>query len=491
MSRLRKRLSPRSPAIDAGLQHALEALSAGRSTVAVLAALDAMAPRHASSADFQAVRACALARMGRFGPVLGLPDEAILDALSVSALEAAGTALVLARRPERAEPYFRRALSLAPDSVTAAINFAATLRFLARVPEAETVCEDAIERSPDAFDAIKMRSDLRRQTTDRNHVLDLQRRLNTHGLPPRGEVLLAYALGKECEDLGQYDDAFAGFARGARVRRANMRYDVREDLGVMSAIGEVFAQSGSSLEAGAIDPAPIFILGLPRSGSTLLDRMLSRHPDVESLDEPQAFGMEVIRLVSEVGRPITRRAFVEASAQLDRERLGRAYLGAIAPLRTLRSRFIDKLPLNFLYVGLIATALPQATIVHIRRDPLDVGVAMFKTLFEEAYPFSYALDEIGAYHRAYRQLMARWSECFGERILHVDYEDLVLAPEPALRRILARAGLDWNPQCLEPHLHARPALTASTLQVREPTHANAVGSWRRYERHLAALRESL
>jgi tetratricopeptide (TPR) repeat protein len=438
------------------------------------------------------LRAYELAKVGRFEAALALADGALLRSASAQALDAAGNALILVRCPGRAERLFRRAVELAPDNDAMLGNLAATLRFLGRIEEAEQLYEQIIARATDAFEALKLRSDIRTQTPQRNHIAELQRRSRQPDLPWRGEMMLAYALGKECEDVGRYDDAFAAFERGARIRRTHMQYAVRRDIEVMSELRAVFLPDRHVTTAGLTDHAPIFILGLPRSGSTLLDRMLSRHPAIESLDEPQAFMLQVIRQAEQqYGRPANRRAFVEATAQLDRKQLASGYLAALAPLRGHEACFIDKLPLNFLYLGLIATALPNATLVHLRREPRDACMAMFKTLFEAAYPFSYDLGELGAYHRAYRQLMDHWDRCFAGRVIHLDYEDLVAQPEPLLTRVLSSAGLEWDARCLEPQLSPDAALTQSTLQVREPVHGRSVGAWRNYERHLAPLHAAL
>lgn len=450
------------------------------------------------------MRSYVLARAGSFAAALGLDDVALTHRSSVpvsdvrKALDAAGNALLLARCPERAERLFRRAVALAPAEPGLLFNLAATLRLLDRTEEAERYCQQAIESSREPFDALKLRSELRRQSEAHNHLEDLQRRLGTPNLPWRGEVSLAYALGKECEDLGRYDEAFAAFQRGARLRRKHMTYDVRQDLDVMGALRATFTPalcaSRVSQEKQTNPDAsgtPIFIVGLPRSGSTLLDRMLSRHPDVESQDEPQAFTFQVIRQVQQQGRPSSRNAFVAATATLDGSALRQGYLESLAPLRGPRPYFVDKLPLNFLYLGLIASAFTDAIVVHVRREPLDVCLAMYKTLFEEAYPFSYDFTELAAYRRAYVELMAHWDRCFPGRIVHVDYEALITDPAPLLQRILAQASLPWDERCLEPHLHHAAALTHSTQQVREPIHRRSVGAWRNYERHLAPLKQAL
>jgi hypothetical protein len=189
--------------------------------------------------------------------------------------------------------------------------------------------------------------------------------------------------------------------------------------------------------------------------------------------------------------PAGKAGMVRASARIDPATIGEGYLASVRPLRDSRPWFTDKLPFNFLYAGLIARALPAARIVHLTRDPADACLAIFKTLFEDAYPYSYDLRELGAYHNAYRRMMAHWREVLGPRIIEVGYEQIVTRPEDTVGSLLGRLGLPFEAACLSPEHDDAPVMTASAAQVRSPIHYRSVGVARRYRAHLAPLLETL
>jgi hypothetical protein len=235
-------------------------------------------------------------------------------------------------------------------------------------------------------------------------------------------------------------------------------------------------------------PGPIFVLGLPRSGTTLVDRILSSHEAVESLGEINDFALSLMRLAGQAGG---KGELIRRSAGLDPHALGEAYLDSIAGYGATRALTIDKTPVNFLYIGLILRALPQAKIVHLRRHPMASGYALYKTLFRMGCPFSYDLSDLAAYQAAYLQLMDHWRTVAPGRILDVDYESLVSDQEAVSRRIIAHCELDWRDECLRFHENASPAATASAAQVRRPLYASSIDQWRRYRRQLQPLADGL
>lgn len=465
-------------------------------------ALIAQAPASVRADPRLAARAAyAHALAGRFAETSSAATLALaspgLDAVS---LDMTGNALTLAQKPAEAYAAFARAAVLAPDQPGVLFNLAATARFLGRAAEAEAAYDRVIAGAPDAWEAYRNRSELRRQTADANHVAELTRLIHAAHVPPPGRVQLEFALAKELEDLGDDDGAFAAFDRGARLRRSHMRYDVRDDVATLGLIAQTFdaAWCGPPREretgdGGAGDrgvgEGPIFILGLPRTGSTLLETMLGRHSRVQPLGELQTFGLAVVagarRAVAPP--PADKVALIRASALADPAAIGADYLAGVAPLRDGRPRFTDKLPINLLYAGLIARALPDAAIVHITRQPLDACVAIYKTLFAEAYPWSYDLAELGAYHRAYAGLMAHWRAVLGPRLIEVAYEDLTADPTGTLAALMPRLGLAMEPQCLDPAAGGAPVMTASASQVRSAVHTRSVGAAERYRRHLGPL----
>lgn len=465
-------------------------LLAARRPAEALALLDRLPPPARSDPRVAARASYGLGLQGRIREALAAARASLAgDLRDLAALEMVGNSLVLCHQPGEAYEAFRRAASLAPGHPAVLFNLATTARFLGRSAEAEQAYDRLIARAPDAWAAWRNRSELRRQTRQSNHVAALAAAL-ARGPPGDGEVQLSYALGKEQEDLGDYEQAFASFRRGAQARRARMIYDVRADAASLALIAEVFDADwcAPGRAAPIAGEGPIFILGMPRTGSTLLEQMLGRHSQVQALGELQNFGAALIDAVHQAfpQPPADKTALIRAAASVSPERIGEAYLAAVDPLRNGRARFTDKLPLNFLYAGLIARALPQARIVHITRDPLDACVAIYKTLFEEAYPFSYDLAELGTYYRAYLQLMAHWRAALGERLIEVSYERLVAEPQAQLDALLARLGLALESACLTADA-ASPVMTASASQVREPVHVRSVGGAARYRAHLAPL----
>jgi tetratricopeptide (TPR) repeat protein len=467
----------------------------------------------ASILDLDLGRTSAALQACRQGVALA-PDDGALRVQHVRCLAAAGRRLQAleaaheARAMVSADPLLQHELANAfsllgeystalelmraaapADAPAPALNYnmATVLRFLGRFAEAETLLDAVIAAAPGDFEAYGMRSQLRTQTPDRNHVAQLEALLQT---PPRewsGEVQLRYALAKEYEDLGRFSEGFAQLERGAALRRRRLAYDVAGDIAAMESITRTFDAAWlAQPAAGADGGAPIFVFGLPRSGTTLVERILSSHPQVRGLGELNDFPACVIAAGRrESGdRPIGKEALIPMAARAELRALGEAYLARTADQAAGALRFVDKLPMNYLYAGLIAKALPEATLVLVERHPMACGYAMFKTLFHQGYPFSYDLTDLGRYVRAYGDLVAHWRNLLGERLVVVSYERLVREPDTQTRRLVAQCGLDWDDACLAPQANPAASSTQSAVQVRRPIYTDAVEHWRHYERQL-------
>jgi tetratricopeptide (TPR) repeat protein len=430
----------------------------------------------------------------------GCPGEAVdpamrsvaLPGATAATLGNAATILSAAGRHDVAMDLFMRAAALAPDDPRHLFNLAMQRRYVGDLDGAEADCDRVIALDPDHFEAWLMRSSLRRQTSDNNHVGAIQTRL-AHGVGSwRGEGQLLYAMAKELEDLGDHARSFAVLARGAQLRRFHMNYDVARDIRMMEALIAAFPSGGTEKGANSTESADaIFIVGLPRTGTTLAERIISSHSQVESLGEPSAFPAAMMAGMRNHKRGNDPKDRIDAALAIDPPELGRSYLQRLAGQRGAAAKFIDKLPMNFLNIGLIRRALPGARIIHLRRDPMDAGYAMFKTWFADAYPFSYDQKELGLYIAAYHRLMAHWKSIFPEAIVEIEYEELVEDIEGQARRMLAHCGLDWEDACAQPHRNAAPSTTASASQVREPVHRRSVGNWRNYRRELEPMRAIL
>ncbi|AKS40558.1 tetratricopeptide repeat-containing sulfotransferase family protein [Wenzhouxiangella marina] len=440
-----------------------------------------------------------LAQRARYEALRGAHGSAM--ALAESALEGAGddywlldtlgNVFSLVGEQARALELFERAHALAPEQPTGIYNLATSLRFHGRIDEAEALFERLIELRPDDHEAVHSRSVLRRQSESSNHIDELRARLSR--CPPWPAAChYAYALGKEYEDLGRHEDAFAAFAEGAGLMHRHRASGIAEELAGLVAAMRALEQQPVTKAPGHPSEEPVFIIGLPRTGSTLIERMLGRHSQVFAAGELSHFP----RLArSALGARDTAAAYAHLSASawsIDFEALGRDYLSATRPRTGRTPRFIDKLPRNDLWAGLIHRALPKARFILTRRDPMDAGYALFRTLFHGGYAWTYELSEIGRYLKAQQALMqAIKTSLPDDRWIEMPYEALVERPEARLRELIEFLGLDWEEACLDFHRAPEAAVTASAHQVRQPVYTSSVGKWRRVEARLQPLAEAL
>lgn len=409
------------------------------------------------------------------------------DAADPRHLDALAQLLTLCERHAEAEPVYRRLAELAPHLPQARFNWGACLRYLGRLDEAETAFDQVVREAPGHFEAIYARSTLKRQSADANHVDELRALLDRNDLPAPGRVQIGYALGKELEDLEDWPYAFAAYASAASAMKNLMRYRVEPEIAQLDAIAATqTAEALPQADGSASGPAPVFVLGLPRTGSTLVERMLSGHAAIRSAGELDALAASIVRATPHPGPDMAR-----ATLQAGRAQIATAYREALAQRGFEDGVVIDKMPLNFLYCGLINAAVPGARIIHVHRDPRDALLATYKTLFRDRYGWSYSLADAARYIAAYRRLMAHWHRQYPGSILDVAYEDVVADPGAAARRALDFLGLDWDPACLDFAARRDAVTTASASQVREGVHDRSVGKWRKFadflEPHFAQL----
>jgi Flp pilus assembly protein TadD len=393
--------------------------------------------------------------------------------------------------PAAAQPLFERALACGGDAPGLHLNLANARFFGGDFDGAEASAEAALARAPRFGEAVYLRSTLRRATPERNHLADLQARL-AQIEEPHARAATLYALAKEREDLGRHGEAFEALAEGAALKARALGYDVQPELDTLQALSECFsAEALATLADGDQGEGAIFIVGMPRTGTTLAERMLDRHPRVRSAGELMDFKQLLSDGAAEAHGRHPQLSRVQAALHIDFAALGREYLRGAREAADGAEVFIDKMPVNFMYCGLIAKALPRAKIVHLVRDPMDSCYAVFKTLFQQAYFFSYEQQALADYYTAYRRLMRHWQSVLPGRILDLRYEDLVSDTSNQARRLLDFCGLDWDEAVLAPDANARPSTTASAAQVREPVHARSVGRWRSVAEGLEPLRQRL
>jgi tetratricopeptide (TPR) repeat protein len=396
-------------------------------------------------------------------------------------------------RQEEALDAYERAALLKPDDPGLLISAGHLQKTLGRRRESEASYKAALGVDPGRAEAWWSLADLKNYVFSDAEIDEMQRLLSSGARERSNEAQLQFALGRAMEQREAYEPAFAHYAAGNALRRMDEPFDIEMFERRCARIRAFFDAGFFAAHRGSGDanPAPIFIVGLPRSGSTLLEQILASHPQVEgTMELPNILNMVAQFDDLAAGRNGYPETVGRASlAQL--AALGRRYLEETAPLRSGRAHFTDKLPNNFSHIGLIHTILPRATVIDARRHPMDACFSTFKQHFAEGQTFSYDLTDLGRYYRCYLSLMDHWDAVLPGRVLRVQYEELVREPEAHIRRLLAHCGLSFEPACLNFHATRRAVRTASAEQVRQPLYSSGVGYWRHFERELEPLRRAL
>ena len=395
---------------------------------------------------------------------------------------------------DEASQIYLKLITLEPNNGGHWYNLASMQRFQGRIEQAVESLDRAILLNGKDYEAYLLRSDLCKQTSVSNHIAQLQGLLDDGIDVPAGEVQICFALAKELEDTGNSQESFTTLSQGATLRRKHINYNIEDDLKTIAAIIESF---GSSMFAtpskGLSTREPVFVIGLPRTGTTLVERILGSHSEVFAAGELNNFAVQMMsQLRQQSGaNKLSRNELVLQTAKLDFKKLGQAYLDSSRPLTGHTTHFVDKMPLNFLYAGLIHLAMPNAKIVHVIRHPMDTCYAIYKCLFQDAYPWSYDLEEIASYYLAYHQLMTHWNTVMPGVIYELAYEDLVEDVEQEARKLLDYCELAWDTRCVQFHQSQTASTTASATQVRQPVYKSSVNRWKSYEQQLSPLRERL
>jgi Tfp pilus assembly protein PilF len=405
-------------------------------------------------------------------------------------LDRIGTAFRRAGNLEAARHWHQKCVAGAPEHVPFLINLANIYLYFGELAEADELLNRCLAIEPENAQLHWL---LSRTSTALNvwHIEAMQDLIPQHS-EPRALAYLNYAIGKEAEDLEEWSLAIDAYEAGAKARRETVVYDEQNDIEVFATAAELFtAEWLEQQDEGLVDAAPIFIVGEPRSGTTLLERMLGAHSAVNSAGELRHLGFAVRRVagINEL-RQFTPELLRKA-ASAEPFDIGTAYFDSTASLRGDAAHLIDKLPANYLYLPLILAALPKARVVHLRRAPMDACFAIYKQLFADAYLYSYDQQELARHYVRYTNLMTTWRERFPGRFLDVDYEDIVTNTETTLRKVLEYAGLSWQEQCLNFAASPTPVMTASAAQVREQPHPRSIGRWEHYADRLEPIRRVL
>jgi tetratricopeptide (TPR) repeat protein len=380
------------------------------------------------------------------------------------------------------------AIGLAPRPAPSITDKANLLLDLGRIDEAAYEFGRALVLAPSHAPALFGRASImrfRRQDPDTASLETLFASGRAQAADDR--LHLHFALGRAYLDADDPERAFRHFASGNALRRATYAYDVADDEQLLESIAAAFSAETIARNANAGDPdeSPVFIVGMPRSGTSLLEQILSAHPESYGAGELLQIKHLVLRDLAPRG---LYPAVVPELAPDAFRALGRRYVEATSALAPRAKRIIDKLPLNFYFAGLIHLMLPSARIIHVRRDPLDTCLSCHTTLFREPMRFAHDQTELGRFHRAYRRLMVDWRQVLpAARFIEIDYDQLVADPEPLTRRLLDFCGVPWDAACLRPHESDRAIRTASRLEARRPVYRTSVGRARRYRDYLGPL----
>ena len=391
---------------------------------------------------------------------------------------------------QEAATWFGKAATKMPDNPMFLVNHANNEMYLGHLDTAEKGLQKALDIQPDSAQAHWILAGLRK-ATDCEHVETLRRLTVNDKRPLKAQAFLNYALGKELEDLQVWDEAFDAFARGAAARRKDVEFDEQAEIDMFDALRNRYDAEWLAGKTGFDSRAPIFIVGQPRTGTTLIERIITSHSQVHSAGELRQFGNSIRRLTGYRGRSRYSAELVTQANSLDGTKLGQAYLESSKKMQGNTPRFVDKLPPNYTYLPLILMALPNAKIIHVRRNPMDACFASFKQLFADAYLHSYDQAEMARHHARYFHLMQHYREQFGARYFEISYEDSASDLEPNARALIDYLELPWESACLDFHRQESAVTTASAVQVREPAHTRSIGRWRRYEKQLEPTRTTL
>ncbi|MDN3639122.1 sulfotransferase [Simiduia curdlanivorans] len=390
----------------------------------------------------------------------------------------------------RAKVQFEQAVAGASEQPQYSLNLANNRVYHGEIAAAESLYQSVLTRIPHHAQAHWSLA-AARKATDHSHIEVMQKLLLQPRLEDRPRAFLHYAIGKECEDLKDWDSAIEAFMAGAKARRNTVEYDEAAEQLMFDYLIEHCTEEWLADSQGSDHSAPIFVLGQPRTGTTLIERIITSHSDVTSAGELQQFGMSLRRLNNHRDPKRFSAQMFEASMNLDFKQVGDVYMEATKRLHGGTPRFVDKLPVNYLLIPFILKAFPKAKIVHLTREPMDACFASFKQLFADAYLHSYDQAEMARHHSRYLKLMAVYRERFAGRFFDISYEATAQDIEPNARALIQYLELPWQDACLNFHQQTGAVSTASAAQVREPAHTRSIGRWKKYQQQLQPMLQAL
>jgi tetratricopeptide (TPR) repeat protein len=397
---------------------------------------------------------------------------------------------------DSAHQCFKSAVELEPQNSHYRFNYATSLRNTGDLSQAEQEFNYVLNLNPKDWDAYLARSLLKNQTADKNHIKALKS-LATTDKSKVSQSKVYFALAKEQEDCLEYNESFQHLKQANDLRNDFTKYNVDNDIETINCIKTTFNvnqfQRIQQKTKKTVNKQPIFIIGLPRTGTTLLERIISQPTEVLAAGELHDFSSNLTLAVTKISKtPLTSKLdFINQAKKVDFDQLGKDYLQSTKELTKHSSIFIDKMPMNFLYTGLIQQALPHAKIIHLTRSPIAACYAIYKTSFGQAYPFSYNLENLAKYYIAYRKLMSHWQQTNSNNFIEINYEQLVTSPKSTSEQVFDFLELAWREEYLQLANNKQASATASSSQVRGGIYQSSVKLWHNYQNQLAPLKNQL
>ena len=365
-------------------------------------------------------------------------------------------------------------------------NLASTLKFCGDFSGARTAYEQAISLKPDYFKAHAALTSLGGITREHNHIERLHS-LQETAIDPDDALCIAHALSKELEAIGDWDNAILALNLAKQKKYTQRNVNFARDKAIFEKLSAYYSLRAGRIKTGFAHDRPIFITGMPRTGTTLVERIISGHPSVASGGELYNFSVAVKQVIGSVSSEFISADIIEQFAAINAEKLGKAYIESTHYLAGDKSYVVDKLPLNILYAGLMIEALPAAKVICLDRNPLDTIVSNYRQLFsfqDSTFGYSLNLEHAARYYIEFRKLSEQLLHIYPDNFYRVNYEALVNNPEVEIRKLLDFCGLSWDEACLHIDQNTKPVATASSVQVRQPITAAGVGQWQRYSNYL-------
>jgi len=387
---------------------------------------------------------------------------------------------------QEAIPFFNKAVGASPNNSSFLFNLAVSQTFVGDFEGARNSHEKVVSLAPDFCKSHLALSSLGGIDNENNHIERLTK-LFPSVSNADDRLCIGHALAREYETLGNFDKAFRYLQQAKDYKLATTDYDFSQDKEMFSALQHAFGGVKPDASSGYLNKEPLFVVGMPRTGTTLVERILSQHSDVTSAGELEYFALLIKRMAQTRSPRVLDKETVNAAGEIDFNQLGRAYIDSTRAITGKTAKFVDKMPFNVLYVGFILQALPQAKIVCLDRNPLDTIVSNFRQLFTaktDNYNYAYGLASITQFYVSFKELVTLWQEKFPENFYLVNYEKLVNEPEAEARKLVEFCGLNWQTQCLNINDNSAPVATASAVQVRQPINNKSVGNWRKYQDYL-------